>query len=222
MCPGKNDILLRTFFNGQGDPWTSVGRNEFVIADGQTIDLDVYLSRHSDVKVLDANSPEGKRRLGLAMAIARLSELVSKEPDDIDALSSRADVLVQVGAVEAAIADYEQCIKLEPTGFRGVMIYNNLAFILATTPDDKLRDGRRAIALSNNAKTLQQKSSFDVLDTMAAAYAEAGEFDTAIKTQKEAIDLAPEGQRENCGEILKLYESQQPRRESTSENEQPE
>ena len=45
VCPGKNDILLQTFFNGQGDPWTSVGRNEFVIADGQTIDLDVYLSR---------------------------------------------------------------------------------------------------------------------------------------------------------------------------------
>jgi hypothetical protein len=56
----------------------------------------------------------------------------------------------------------------------------------------------------------------------AAAYAEAGEFDTAIKTQKEAIELAPEGQRENCGEILKLYESQRPRRESTSETEQPE
>ena len=102
------------------------------------------------------------------------------------------------------------------------MIYNNLAFILATTPDEKLRDGRRAIALSKKAKTLQPKPSFDVLDTMAAAYAEAGEFDTAIKTQKEAIELAPEGQRENCGEILKLYESQQPRRKSTSENEQPE
>ena len=97
------------------------------------------------------------------------------------------------------------------------MVYNNLAFILATTRDDKLRDGKRAIALSNKAKMLQQKPSFDVLDTMAAAYAEAGEFDTAIKTQNEAIELAPEGQRENCGEILKLYESQRPRRESTSE-----
>lgn len=60
---------------------------------------------------------------------------------------------------------------------------NNLAWFLATCPDDDVRDGRRAIALLEPA----MDQSAQMLDTLAAAYAETGDFDHAGELQHQAI-----------------------------------
>jgi Flp pilus assembly protein TadD/uncharacterized protein YceK len=65
---------------------------------------------------------------------------------------------------------------------------NNLAWFLATCPDDACRDGKRALSLAQDLVARQRTAPH--LDTLAAAYAERGKFGKAIKTQDEAIALA--------------------------------
>lgn len=64
---------------------------------------------------------------------------------------------------------------------------NDLAWTLATDRDDKLRDGAEAVKLAENACQNDNWKSSQYVDTLAAAYAEMGRWDDAVKTQKLAI-----------------------------------
>jgi len=68
--------------------------------------------------------------------------------------------------------------------------YNNLAWIRATHPDPRFRNGLEAVELAEKACKLVKVKDLYLLDTLAAAYAEAGRFPEAVETQEEAICLA--------------------------------
>ena len=79
---------------------------------------------------------------------------------------------------------------------------NNLAWILATQPDEKLRDGREAVRLAAHAVTLTRTNNPGALDTLAAAYAESGNYPAAVETAQKAAGLAlAAGQKEMAAEI---------------------
>ncbi|MFT5443641.1 MAG: tetratricopeptide (TPR) repeat protein, partial [Myxococcota bacterium] len=65
---------------------------------------------------------------------------------------------------------------------------NNYAWLLATVPDAELRDGNKAIRVIRQAISDLEKSNVAFLDTLAAAMAEVGRFEDAIKVQTEVID----------------------------------
>lgn len=65
---------------------------------------------------------------------------------------------------------------------------------------------------ANRAAELTEWSDFEVLDTLAAAYAEAARFDNAAEWQQKAIELAPEAQKEDYRSRLKLYREGKPYR----------
>ena len=67
---------------------------------------------------------------------------------------------------------------------------NSMARFLAICPTEKYRDGKRAIDFATKACEFTNWKDGDFLDTLAAAYAEAGEFEKAVKWQLEAVDLA--------------------------------
>ncbi|HWH77887.1 MAG TPA: hypothetical protein VNT76_10970, partial [Candidatus Binatus sp.] len=88
---------------------------------------------------------------------------------------------------------------------------NNLAWALVTCPYDQLRDGALALQYAEKAVTLSHRREPNMLDTLAAAYAETGDFEKAVTTQKEAIALLKEEvQRNSYRERLKLYQSKKP------------
>jgi TPR repeat protein len=88
---------------------------------------------------------------------------------------------------------------------------NALAWLLATCNDPKVRDGRNAIQFGEKAVAATNRKKHGALDTLAAAYAEAGDFAKAVSIQREAIALVPDGKRkEECKSRLKLYESGTP------------
>jgi tetratricopeptide (TPR) repeat protein len=146
-------------------------------------------------------------------AIKLIDAVLDKDANNIDAMMVRADCLFSAGEDRKAIAEYEHTLKLKPSASRKMIIFNNLAYILAASPDDRVRDGKRAIDLIETAQLLQEKPSPDVFDTLAAAYAEVGQFDRAVEAEHRAIKLAPEAQREELRKYLKLYDTQKPRRE---------
>ena len=107
----------------------------------------------------------------------------------------------------AAIAHFEKAIELNP---KYALAQNNLAWLLATAPEASLRDGRRAVELARQASQLSGGNHPEVLDTLAAAYAEAGQFDEAVKTAKRAMNLAATQNNQPLTKViqarLELYE----------------
>ena len=75
-----------------------------------------------------------------------------------------------------------------------------------------VRDGARAVLLAERCSELMGQGA-DTLDTLAAAYAEAGRFDHAVLCQTKAVELAPEAAKAGLNSRLQLYKAKKPYRE---------
>jgi len=96
---------------------------------------------------------------------------------------------------------------------------NNLAWLLATCRDETQRDGEAAVRFAELAHRATLAEDPGVTDTLAAAYAEAGRFEDAVRTQKRAIELARFVRPQVVAEFqerLALFEKHQPYREKPS------
>jgi tetratricopeptide (TPR) repeat protein len=126
----------------------------------------------------------------------------------------RADTYLGRGMQKEAIADYEQSLKLDEAN-SGVL--NNLAWVLATSPEAKLRDGGRAIALATKACELTSYKQAHILSTLAAAYAETGDFKTAKEWSQKSIDIGEDKLKDQLRKELASYEREEPWREKQEE-----
>ena len=109
-----------------------------------------------------------------------------------------------------AIADYEQAIKLDPNDG---LACNNLAWLQATCPDARFRDGHKAVENANRAYQLSGGKSAAAIDTLAVAYAESGDFEKAKQWQAKVIEMATnEKEKEDYRSRLRLYEQGKPYR----------
>lgn len=153
-------------------------------------------------------------------AIELLNTALEKAPENLELLLLRADCFYRADEAPKAMADFDRMLKLKPTRLQRMIIFNNMAYHLATSPNDDARDGKRAVDFAETAKLLLEEPSADVLDTLAAAYAEAGQFEKAIEAAHEAIKLAPEIQREEFRKYLKLYEARKPRRDAREKSQE--
>ena len=66
---------------------------------------------------------------------------------------------------------------------------NNLSWVLATSPDDDVRNGDRALELGKQAARLSDFSAPHILSTLAAAYAESGDLEKAIEYSQRGVDI---------------------------------
>ena len=127
---------------------------------------------------------------------------------------NRAKTKVSGGEFAEAISDYEAAVRIDPNRARA---FSDLAWLLAACPTAEFRDGTKAIENATKACELTNFKKARYVGALAAAYAEAGDFDAAVKRQKKAIDLLTEKQqhlRADFEERLKLYQSGKPYRHS--------
>ena len=92
--------------------------------------------------------------------------------------------------------------------------YDHLAWIMATCPSSHFRDGHRAVGFAQTACQLSSRKNHRHLSTLAAAYAESGEFDGAIEEQRKAVEIAPTNERAALRAQLGQYRRRQPHRAS--------
>jgi Flp pilus assembly protein TadD len=144
-------------------------------------------------------------------ALAQYVKALQIRPDFVQARTGAGAVLAQQGRTAEAIGQYREALRLAPDNG---MALNNLAWILATYPDPKFRDGVEAVRLAERAVQLTKQNDAQTLDTLAAAYAEAGRFGEAVKVAQRAMELAEAtGQKELTTQLrhrLELYERKQP------------
>jgi len=142
---------------------------------------------------LNPNDPETHKRfaqalLGLgrreqAIGQIRVALALSSKPETRMRLDYAA-LLHQAGDVGQAEAELRQALVREPDSVEAL---NNLAWLLATAPDEKLRDGAEAVRYAEQASHLPPVKNLCVPGTLAAAYAEAGRFPDAVVTAENAV-----------------------------------
>lgn len=170
------------------------------------------------------------------LAIQLLDQLLETAPDNAAALRSRGDAKLSVNMHQEAIDDYEAAIKLmeanrdksDPEEFKEEYsgLLNNLSWVMSTSPKDELRDGQRALELALKACEATEYEAPHILSTLAAAYAETGDFENARKWASKAVELGKEQEHDQTEQLekeLESYEEDKPWREKQEieENEKP-
>ncbi len=149
----------------------------------------------------------------LRKAVEVYNEVLEQQSDSVLARRNRGEAYLTLGEHAAAIADFEKALEHlaeDPA------LLNNLAWVLATSPDAEVRDGRRAVELATKACELSNYDESHILSTLAAAFAESGDFGTAIEWSQKAVDMDESEQAEQLAKELASYQGGQPWRERQS------
>src|SRR5207248_1121527 len=117
-------------------------------------------------------------------AMSHYYKLLELEPENAENHNIVGTVLIQRGRVKEAVEQWKQTLTSDPDNGNAKI---NLAWVLATCPDDSIRNGRRAVELAEEAWQLSGKKNPMVLRTLAAAYGESGRFAEAIDSAQRAV-----------------------------------
>ncbi len=112
-------------------------------------------------------------------------QMASRLKPDLRTHLDLAAMLSQTGDPSQAVTQYRQALLLNADCVEAL---NNLAWLLATTGDEKLRNGAEAVRHAERASHLPAPKDLCVMGTLAAAYAEAGRFPEAIVTAETAVE----------------------------------
>jgi len=180
--------------------------------------FDEAASALSQAMAIEPDNAGINLNLGLALlklrrvqdAAQEFSEAVRLEPALPEAQYQYGLCLAMMRQPQAGMEHLQTALGLHPDWIEPL---NALAWILATDGDNRVRDGARAVNLAEHAATLTQWQQPVILNTLAAAYAEAGRFDDATNTAAKAIALAQgSGQDQLAAQIQSLQELYQQHR----------
>ncbi|MDB4491614.1 redoxin family protein [bacterium] len=149
-----------------------------------------------------------------AEAVPHLTQLVRADNNDSMAHLWLGHALVRVRKADEAVDHFKTSLRLQPDSF---VAANELAWLLATHSSSKIRNPKEALALATKSATSTGARNAGVLDTLAAALAATGDFDAALKTVDQAINLAKESKDQKLLVDLQrrqgIYQQKRPYRE---------
>ena len=115
-----------------------------------------------------------------------------------------------MGQYDKAIECYNKAIQLDP---ESVPAYRSLAWLLATCRDETYRDGKRAVEEITKAGEITKWQEYTCLSVLAAAQAEAGDFEAAVEAHTKAIEKAPADRKAAYSVRLEFYKAGKPYRD---------
>jgi tetratricopeptide (TPR) repeat protein len=146
----------------------------------------------------------------LDQAIADETQSIAITPTHFTAFNVRANCFAKKGEYEKAANDYVSALLLSPNNQTAL---NNYAWLLATCPQDSVRNGKFAVDDAMRACEQTHWMFPAPVDTLAAAYAETGDFDSAIKWENKFLEYSiSDATAEKARERLALYQSHKPYR----------
>jgi tetratricopeptide (TPR) repeat protein len=151
-------------------------------------------------------------RLGrFAEALRDYSEAIRLTPQDAHAHANRGDAYQSLGRWQEARDDLTRAIQLAEDSPR---VLQSAAWLMATCPDSAIRDAKLAVQAAERAVELSAEPDALLLDTLAAAYANAGRFTEAVAKIQESIRIAPAQESAALQKRLVLYQQQLPYRQA--------
>jgi Tfp pilus assembly protein PilF len=201
----------------------------FLVGEGRFAEAEAHL-RTALTLPLSPSTTEATARslthlyLGLALlsqekadeARKSLQQAIIFRPDLERAYGPLAEAQLDLGHAPEAIVTLEIAIARQPDD---PTLLKRAAWVLATSSNAAARNGARAIELAERAVVRTERRDPVALDTLAAALAEAGQFDAAIVAVRRSIDLVPPSERNGLGAMLRghlgLFEARRPVRSAT-------
>lgn len=143
-------------------------------------------------------------------SINDFTQTIQYDPKLAVAYQNRAIAYQTIHKYKPAISDFKNVIRLDPSNY---LIHDYLARLLSSAPEDELRDGTQAVESAKMSLKLSNGRHVEAIDTLAAAYAEIGDFDNAIKYQEEAIKKTTSPTvKKKYSARLRLYQQEKPYR----------
>jgi len=190
-------------FEGRGNCWKRKGEIDKAIADySESIRLNP-----SDPITFSNRAKSWNLKGEYMKAVSDASEAIRIAPKDAGAYSARAAAWAAQKQFDMAVADCEEARKINSKGLAG---YNGVAWLLATFPDVNARDGKKAIEFAIKACELTDWNDAGILDTLATAYAESGDFQEAVKWATKAVEMVSEKERHEVQSRLDLFKARKP------------
>ncbi|QVL30990.1 tetratricopeptide repeat protein [Telmatocola sphagniphila] len=160
--------------------------------------------------VCRANAQAAKK--DFEKALADYTKSLKIDPENSGAFASRGNCYADKKEYDKALKDFTEAIKIDPKSEYAI---NGEAWLLATCPEPKYRDGKKAVELAQKACELSHFKDLNLVDTLAAAFAEVGKFEEAVKWQEKAIrnPFASDTEISEAKERLELYKMKKPYRD---------
>jgi tetratricopeptide (TPR) repeat protein len=143
-------------------------------------------------------------------AVADLDEAIKLNAGDSVAYNNRGAAHLKAGRYAEAVADLEAAIRLAPEFANP---YKHLAWLQATCPDAAFRNGQSAVTNATRALALSKENSAEWLAVLAAAHAEAGDFEKAVRCQGNCLEASPDTAKAEAQERLELFQAGRPLRD---------
>jgi tetratricopeptide (TPR) repeat protein len=180
-------------------------------------DLDVFIRLENNYGAIEAHLVRGHVHAEMgqrSLALADYAEVIQRAYTNAEGRGMRADAYKAKGEYAAASADYAKARQMSP---RDADALNALAWFRATCPDRSFRNGREAVQDATKACELTKWEDGHNIDTLAAAYAEVGDFGNAVKYQTQAMSKGPlsAGARKEMEQRLRLFKQHKPWREKS-------
>jgi tetratricopeptide (TPR) repeat protein len=151
-------------------------------------------------------------------AVVCYRQAISLNPRSAEAYANLGLAFYKKGEIKEAMDAWQRSLEIKPDQ---LYVLNNLAWLLATTPDAALRDGAKAVALAKQAGALGGEGNPMTPHTLAAAYAETGSYGLAAATARRGLELATEQKNGALAATLQkeiqLYEARAPVREGAAQ-----
>ena len=193
--------------------YTSAGDDDKAIADfTKAIELNKATLKRNDVAISYFNRGTSyNHKEEYENAIADFNKAISLDPANIGFYRNRATAYFHTRNHKGEMADLNRALQQNSPKASD---YNSVAWFLATCPQADLRDGKRAVQNATKACEMTNWKHGDYIDTLAAAYAEAGEFEQAVRREQEALQLPDmQSKQDEAKARVVLYQSRTPFRE---------